>query len=573
MDAALIGYPLADAWRRRFEAQCGGAPRYLSLPELRRKPWRALLQELRSLSVDTLYILLESPGLQALVPAFLCLSALVRCRRIVIVNHDFSQTATSRGRAASACASVIAASWSGRGSLRRARRRAGQLLQSPRLEVSLGPADRVLYLKTNLWLGVAAGGSVGHVAGVVNSLLGQRLHVDFAAVEPPLMTSPAVNFVPAPPPRSYGLPLEINLYRFQEQFTRAVQAWHRQQGEPRFQFVYQRLSLCSLTGVEMSRQLGVPLVLEYNGSEVWCSKNWGRDLRYARDASAMEDACLRHAHLVVTVSDVLRDELIDRGVDRERIVSHPNGIDPAVFNPAKFSRSDAGELKTQWNIPREATLVGFVGTFGPWHGVEKLAVAIRRLATEHADWLARRPVHFLIVGDGLGMPAVKETLSDPRCRGLFTLTGLVPQNEAPRYIAACDLMVSPHVGNSDGSRFFGSPTKLFEYMAMGKAIIASDLEQIGEILARSLRAGDLPREHPTSDEQRLALLTQPGDVAGLLEGIRFLTEFPQWRTALGENARREALAKYTWDRHVEALLDRLRRVCAVDRPRDRRRAA
>lgn len=159
------------------------------------------------------------------------------------------------------------------------------------------------------------------------------------------------------------------------------------------------------------------------------------------------------------------------------------------------------------------------------------------------------------------MPTVKQLLSDSRCHGLATLTGLLPQADAPLAVAACDLMVSPHVHNPDGSRFFGSPTKMFEYLAMGKAVVASDLEQIGEVLADSLRVASLPQQGPQPGEQRLAVLTEPGDVGGLIDGIRFLVEQPSWRRTLGENSRREALAKYTWDRHVDSILNGLERVC------------
>jgi glycosyltransferase involved in cell wall biosynthesis len=138
-----------------------------------------------------------------------------------------------------------------------------------------------------------------------------------------------------------------------------------------------------------------------------------------------------------------------------------------------------------------------------------------------------------------------------------TLTGLIPQADAPSYLAASDLLLSPHVANQDGSKFFGSPTKLFEYMAMGKAIIASDLDQIGQVLADSIRVdGSLPAD-PAVDDTRLAALCPPGDVQALVDTIKFVVERPAWRAALGRNARAEALSKYTWSHHVDAILDRL----------------
>ena len=107
------------------------------------------------------------------------------------------------------------------------------------------------------------------------------------------------------------------------------------------------------------------------------------------------------------------------------------------------------------------------------------------------------------------MPAVRRALSDSPYSSFVTLTVLVPQADAAQYLATTDVVVSPHVNNQDGSRFFGSPTKLFEYMAMGKAIVASDLEQIGTILKAGLRVRELPSGEPRADERRLAVLCPP----------------------------------------------------------------
>ena len=109
----------------------------------------------------------------------------------------------------------------------------------------------------------------------------------------------------------------------------------------------QVMSVGNYVGVTLSRRHNLPLVLEYNGSEVWVQKNWGRALSKEGLAQAAEDVCLRHAHLVVTVSEVLRDELIERGVEPQRIVCYPNCIDPRVYDPARYTAADAVELRRQ----------------------------------------------------------------------------------------------------------------------------------------------------------------------------------------------------------------------------------
>jgi glycosyltransferase involved in cell wall biosynthesis len=279
-----------------------------------------------------------------------------------------------------------------------------------------------------------------------------------------------------------------------------------------------------------------------------------------------EEAMLLHAHLVVTISEVLRDELIERGVEPARIVCYPNCIDPAVFTPDRFSPDELQTLRARYDIPADSTVLAFIGTFGQWHGAEMLAQAIARLYVEERHWLTDHKVHFLLVGDGLKMPQVRTLIESSGAGGVCTLTGLVPQEQAALHLAAADILVSPHVPNSDGTRFFGSPTKLFEYMAMKKGIVASKLDQIGEVLSPGLDASDLPASPPGSDHPELAVLYEPGNLEGLMQGIRFLVERKDWRPHLGSNAHQRALEKYTWQHHVQAILDGLERAGNLDGP-------
>jgi glycosyltransferase involved in cell wall biosynthesis len=112
-------------------------------------------------------------------------------------------------------------------------------------------------------------------------------------------------------------------------------------------------------------------------------------------------------------------------------------------------------------------------------------------------------------------------------------------------LAACDILVSPHVPNPDGTPFFGSPTKLFEYMAMGKGIVASDLDQIGEVLRHDVTA----------------LLVQPGNVKSLCEGMIVLIEDTPRRERLGANARTDVVSRFTWEAHTGRIIEKLAERC------------
>ena len=165
------------------------------------------------------------------------------------------------------------------------------------------------------------------------------------------------------------------------------------------------------------------------------------------------------------------------------------------------------------------------------------------------------------------MPNVKEALGGHAAGPHVTFAGIVAQSDAPPHLSASDIFTSPHVANADGSRFFGSPTKLFEYLAMERAIIASNIDQIGEILEGSLTIQDIDSRggvEPDDTDRSVALLVAPGDAAALSRAILYLAEMPTWRAAIGARARALALRKYTWQHHVQAISEGAKRLCLID---------
>ena len=171
----------------------------------------------------------------------------------------------------------------------------------------------------------------------------------------------------------------------------------------------------------------MPLVLEFNGSEVWAQRHWGQRLRFERLASAIERTNLAHADLVVVVSQALVEQAVELGASRERMLFYPNCIDPAVFDPARFGQRIGGVSGKSRASPLMPTSLTFVGTFGQWHGTDVLAAAIRRLIDDDRSWLERHRVHFLYVGDGLLAPKVRSTLGPSEGAPFVTLAGLRPQ--------------------------------------------------------------------------------------------------------------------------------------------------
>lgn len=492
-----------------------------------------------------------------LLPILKIVAAFTRARRIEVVQPSLDRSGVRRLLILRDSFSFLFASVANLWHAFRVRRMLTRLLAAERQHVAIKKLRSILYLNTNLWIGVKAGGSVGHIAGVVNGFVRDGLRVRYVSVEPPNLIDKRADFIRVNLPVGYGLPYELNNYRFQNVFVKQL----LQNGSfSDVSFIYQRLCRANFLGALLSRKLRTPLVVEYNGSEVWIARNWGMPMSFEKLALMAEDVMLRHAHVVVTVSEVLRDELISRGVESERIVTYPNCIDEEVFSPDRFSTEQCHELRLRYGISPDATVVTFIGTFGQWHGIEVLARAIAELVATSKEWLERYHVRFLLIGDGLKMPIVREILTNGNAMPYCVLTGLVAQHEAPLHLAASDIFVSPHVANADGSRFFGSPTKLFEYLAMRRAVVASDLDQIGEVLSNSIKAACPETIEEARGHGRVAVLIPPGDHLALIKGICLLVENPGLREVLARNAQLLAHKKYLWKHHVSEILKGLEKV-------------
>lgn len=409
-------------------------------------------------------------------------------------------------------------------------------VEPPRDRVPLEQNHRPVYLRTDFVFGLKSGGSVGHIAGVLNHLgdfCGQPWFITTDRIPTVRSEITLTLFEIDPRFREFReLPL-LNSNR-----TQFAQAESLLRDVP-VAFIYQRYSLHNFVGLQLAQHKRVPFVLEFNGSEVWVAKNWTTQrLGYEALAERIELANLRGADLVVVVSQPLKDTLVAQGVDPTRVLVNPNGVDTDRYAPT----IDGTEVRSRYGLI-EKTVIGFIGTFGPWHGAEVLADAFGRL-------LAKRPelqdsVRLLLVGDGNKMPEVRTQIAKHRVSPFVVLTGTVPQADGPAHLAAMDILASPHVPNSDGTKFFGSPTKLFEYMAMGKGIVASHLEQIGEIL----------RHDDT------AWMVRPADTDDLVRGLESLIDDSELRYRLGRRAREVAIARHTWRAHTQTIVSRLAELC------------
>ncbi|MDE3058750.1 MAG: glycosyltransferase family 4 protein [Bacteroidota bacterium] len=380
---------------------------------------------------------------------------------------------------------------------------------------------KALFLRTDFYGSINVGGSFSHVKGFLDGL--QQLGHEFAAIASGNLSVSGGTVYTIPYSSLFRNLPEVLSIAYNFTLLREARKIIRKEKPD---FIYHRHSEFNYSSAMLADEFAIPLVLECNGSEVWVKKNWGR-IYLEKILQMAENVQFNRADIITVVSNVMKEDLARLGIDKKKIIVNPNGVDPAAFSP----RIDGVEITERYKLGGKI-VAGFVGTFGAWHGVEVLARSIKPTVQKNPH------VHFLIIGDGVLRGDVERIIREDKVENFATLTGAIPHATIPRYLAACDILLSPHVQNSDGTLFFGSPTKLFEYMGMGKPVIASGVGQIGEVIHDGVNG----------------MLIEHKNHMDLAEKILLLAENPKLRKSLGDAARQDAVERFSWQKNAERVI-------------------
>jgi glycosyltransferase involved in cell wall biosynthesis len=241
--------------------------------------------------------------------------------------------------------------------------------------------------------------------------------------------------------------------------------------------IYERYALYNVAGILVSRLFRIPLILEVNAPLAYEKTKHGK-LALPSLAEGFEKWICLNSYKTIVVSTPLKRLLYDIGVPMDHMVVIPNGINPHLFNPDISGESVRKRLGLDGKI-----ILGFVGWFRKWHGLEELL----RVYVDYG--MQEKNIHLLLIGEG---PASKKLEYYARNNDLIrtgvTFTGAVLREHIPTYIASFDLALQPDVTD------YASPIKIFEYMSMGKGVIAPNKDNIREIVKSGygglFRAGD-----------------------------------------------------------------------------------
>jgi glycosyltransferase involved in cell wall biosynthesis len=254
--------------------------------------------------------------------------------------------------------------------------------------------------------------------------------------------------------------------------------------------IYERYALNTVCGVLAARRFRIPLVLEVNAPLCYEQLKLGK-LTFRTSARLLERWICSHADLTITVSEAMKRMLLQEGVPAEKLVVMRNGVDPSRLHPAVSGKS----VRRRYGLEAKI-VIGFVGWFRPWHGLEML------LEIMYEERLGAAGVRLLLVGDGPAYSVLYRFAEQHDLLPFVTFTGAVDRDGIPSHIAAMDIAVQPTAPE------YACPMKIIEYMGIGKCIVAPDQPNIRELIDDKV-TGFLFRKESKSELRKtlLGLLT------------------------------------------------------------------
>lgn len=296
---------------------------------------------------------------------------------------------------------------------------------------------------------------------------------------------------------------------------------------PNYQICHEYAGLLSVGAAYASQKTGTPYVITVDADLLLEADVMGDPITGVRRKAAQWAASKSYefADQIVTVSTPTKENLVQNwGVDADKITIIPNGVNVGLFQQSV----DTVQVRAELGMP-DAPIIMFVGGFQMWHGLDKLLEAVAVIAKILPE------VRLLLVGDGPARPFVEETIRRLDLEKIVLITGFQPHARIPKLLAVADVVTVPYPKLPQEMWF--SPLKLYEYMAAGKAVVASAAGQIKNVIRHNENG----------------LLVTPGDVADLAQACLHLLQNPATRTRLGDNARQEAETEHAWSRQIERL--------------------
>jgi len=287
-----------------------------------------------------------------------------------------------------------------------------------------------------------------------------------------------------------------------------------------------RPELYGFSAMAAAKWLHLPVVLEVDAPTAWEHRHRsGIDkIKLGPLPEWIERWNWKMGDRIITISKTLKTYLALQGVDPDKITVIPNGANPDRFKPQVGGR----KIRRLLGIGDRQVVVGWAGSLFGWSGLETLLELTKRILSN------RRNVAFLFVGGGKNREIIEHAFDRSEINRRVFMTGTVPYDEVPCYVDAMDVVVVPY---PKLNFWYPSSMKLFEYMSAGKAVVASAVEQVKDVIRDGTNG----------------FLFQPDSHEEFVRKILALMNNPSLRKRMGRYARKTVLDQYTWVGHAKRM--------------------
>lgn len=284
-----------------------------------------------------------------------------------------------------------------------------------------------------------------------------------------------------------------------------------------------------LAAVTAANRLGLPSIYEVRG--LWEVTRGSRDPEWAKGGmyrfmARMEADAAAQATRVLAITNALKNELVNRGVDEDKITVVPNAVDADRFTPLPRDP----DLERSLELVGK-TVIGYIGSVLDYEGLGMLVDAADIMRTRRQDFAV------LIVGDGAELEKFQELVRERELEEFVRFTGRVPHEDVERYYSLVDIAPFPRLPLPVCEMV--SPLKPFEALAMGKAVVASDVAALAEIIQPGVNG----------------LLHRKGDVEDLTRQLEVLLDEQGLREELAEKGRHWVRENRQWSDMARIVSD------------------
>ncbi len=291
--------------------------------------------------------------------------------------------------------------------------------------------------------------------------------------------------------------------------------------------VYERFAVLQVLGRRFARH-GIPWIIETSGPFFYEAKTERNRLVLTGLAKRIELRAYQDCDLLVCVSQSLKGIIIDAAptIDSEKIIVLPNGVDTKFLDPHAVDPLRIFDGFT----------IGYVGALLDWQSIDSLIRVVHDLRQDSVA------IHLVIIGDGPANANLRAMTARLDMESYVHFTGRVPRDKIPQYIAGFDVGYSGQKLLAIG-KMYHSPLKIYEYMAMGKPVIASDFDDA----RRVTRNGEL------------GFLFEGGNSADLRRSIMNAYRNNAQSASFHMKIRNEIVNHHSWVSRVEELLIQMER--------------